>query len=127
MTSAKTRQKPKKQPETPDPIMSLLRMCAEALSSPAIPCEPVWKTQKTKSGRTEYQLLNLGRPISNKNCSAETPEELWPTVRASEWKGCGPHGSKSREYGLKKGHLAATVAEAEHSARQDGAIKELSA
>ncbi len=127
MAQSKNSSRQKKQPEKPDPIMSLLRSCIDDQISPAIPCEPVWKTQKTKSGRTEYQLLNLGRPASNKNCPAEAPEELCPTVRASEWKGCGPHGSKSREYGLKKGHLAATVAEAELSARQNGAIKELSA
>ena len=96
MTSAKTRQKPKKQPETPDPISSLLMMCAEALSSPAIPCEPVWKTRKTKSGRTEYQLLNLGRP------AAEASDELWPTPCSRDFKGTNSWAGMKRQDGKSR-------------------------
>lgn len=40
-------------------------------------------------------------------------KELWPTPRASEWKGCGPKGSKSQQYRLEKGYLDATVSERE--------------
>lgn len=38
---------------------------------------------------------------------------LWPTPRASEWKGVGPLGSKSHEYRLAKGYLDATVQDRE--------------
>jgi hypothetical protein len=34
---------------------------------------------------------------------------LWPTPRASEWKGTGPIGSKSHAHRLAKGYLDATV------------------
>lgn len=39
--------------------------------------------------------------------------KLWPTPRASEWKGVGPLGSKSQDYRLAKGYLDATVQDAE--------------
>lgn len=38
-------------------------------------------------------------------------EKLWPTPRASEWKGVGPLGSKSHKHRVKKGYLDATVQE----------------
>lgn len=41
----------------------------------------------------------------------QVARENWPTPRASEWKGCGPKGSKSQKYMLKKKYLCATVAE----------------
>jgi len=48
---------------------------------------------------------------------AETQEsgkpKMWPTPRASEWKGTGPLGSKSHKHHLTKGYLDATVQEAE--------------
>ena len=39
--------------------------------------------------------------------------QMWPTPRASEWKGVGPLGSKSHQYRLDKSYLDATVQEAE--------------
>ena len=36
---------------------------------------------------------------------------LWPTPRASEWKGSGPKGSKNQKYRLKKRYLDGTVLE----------------
>tara|TARA_R100000808_G_scaffold552_2_gene2831 strand:- start:252 stop:623 length:372 start_codon:yes stop_codon:yes gene_type:complete len=39
--------------------------------------------------------------------------KMWPTPRASEWKGVGPLGSKSHQYRLDKSYLDATVQEAE--------------
>jgi len=44
-----------------------------------------------------------------------TPPSIWPTPRASEWKGTGPLGSKSHEYRVDKHYLDATVQEAEHA------------
>jgi len=38
-------------------------------------------------------------------------QEVFPTPRASEWKGTGPLGSKSHEYRLDRGYLDATVQE----------------
>ncbi len=40
-------------------------------------------------------------------------DTLWPTPRASEWKGTGPMGSKSQAYRLDRKYLDATVQEAE--------------
>ena len=38
---------------------------------------------------------------------------MWPTPRASEWKGTGPLGSKSHIHRRDRGYLDATVQEAE--------------
>jgi DNA (cytosine-5)-methyltransferase 1 len=42
-----------------------------------------------------------------------TAVKMWPTPRASEWKGTGPLDSKSHRYRLEKGYLDATVQERE--------------
>ena len=39
--------------------------------------------------------------------------QMWPTPRASEWKGTGPLGSKSHIHRRDRGYLDATVQEAE--------------
>jgi len=49
--------------------------------------------------------VNLHLPLS-------TAVRMWPTPRASEWKGTGPLGSKSHKYRLGKKYLDATVQEA---------------
>lgn len=40
-------------------------------------------------------------------------KSLLPTPRAAEWKDCGPYGSKSQKYRLKKQYLDAAVKEVE--------------
>ena len=55
-------------------------------------------------------------PTANRSnqCSVDAAgHRMWPTPRASEWKGTGPLGSKSHIYRLKKGYLDASVQEAE--------------
>ena len=44
-----------------------------------------------------------------------TPAQMWPTPRASEYKGVGPLDSKRHKYRLEKGYLDATVQEAEQT------------
>ena len=43
--------------------------------------------------------------------TGENGSGLWPTPRASEWKGTGPLGSKSHKHRLDRGYLDATVQE----------------
>lgn len=45
--------------------------------------------------------------------TAVARRHLWPTPRASEWKGTGPLGSRSHQHRLERGYLDATVQEAE--------------
>ena len=45
----------------------------------------------------------------------ELTSGIWPTPRASEWKGTGPLGSKSHNHRLEKGYLDATVQEEEQA------------
>ena len=98
-----------------DPLTSLLRTCVERAISPSIPCTPTWSTKVTKSTLTSYQHLRLERRTSGKDSSSSESGAMWPTARASDWKGCGPHGSKSQKYMLAKSYLCATVSEAENS------------
>ena len=43
----------------------------------------------------------------------ETAVRMWPTICASQYRGCGPLGSKSYQHRLDRGYLDATVIEAE--------------
>ena len=65
-----------------------------------------WKAKATPAKRLYFQLVPL-MPHT-----AETEFGLWPTPRASEWKGTGPLGSKSHNHRLERGYLDATVQEA---------------
>lgn len=101
--------------QSADPLSSLLKMCVERSISPSIPCTPVWSEKVTKSTRTSFQHLRLVRPTKGKDSSSSESGAMWPTARASDYKGCGPHGSKSQKYMLGKSYLCATVSEAENS------------
>lgn len=64
------------------------------------------------------QVVELAEGILPKEI--ETPDEIpkkwrkmWPTPRASEWKGCGPKGSTSQKHMLDKKYFSATVVERE--------------
>ena len=63
-------------------------------------------TNKTPStGKLNYE--------TNKSVSLDRWVKMWPTPRASEWKGVGPLGSKSHRYRLDRHYLDATVQEEE--------------
>ena len=68
-------------------------------------CYLTWKAKATPSNRLLFQLAP-SMPRTD-----ETGSGLWPTPRASEWKGTGPLGSKSHNHRLEKGYLDATVQE----------------
>ena len=98
-----------------DPLTFLLKMCVERAISPCQPSSPVWKEKATKCGQASYQLLRLVPPTEGKDSSFLESGKMWPTARASDCKGCGPHGSKSQKYMLAKSYLCATVSEVENS------------
>lgn len=64
-----------------------------------------WKPKTTPQRRLYFQLVPW---VLNKK---ENESFLWPTPRASEWKGTGPLGSKSHKHRLKRQYLDATVQE----------------
>jgi hypothetical protein len=49
--------------------------------------------------------LKSAHRTSESGCSS------WPTIRASEYKGCGPLGSKSHSYRVSKFYLDAVAQE----------------
>lgn len=98
-----------------DPLTSLLRTCVGRAISPCQPSSPVWKEKVTKCGQASFQLLHLERRTDGKDSSSSESGAMWPTARASDYKGCGPHGSKSQKYMLAKSYLCTTVSEAENS------------
>ena len=59
-----------------------------------------------------YLLPTLARRTDMIESGLSESGKIWPTPRASEWKGTGPLGSKSHKYRLGKKYLDATVQEA---------------
>lgn len=79
------------------------KMSKDTLPSGSVTSSTTWDQWVTER-RGDYLVrlrqvrLNLGSEYI-----------LWPTIRASEWKGCGPLGSKSHVYRLKKYYLDAVA------------------
>lgn len=65
----------------------------------------IWKKWVTKCRGAYSRRLNAGRHTSANECLS------WPTIRASEYKGCGPLGSKSHIYRVSKFYLDAVAQE----------------
>jgi hypothetical protein len=63
----------------------------------------IWKKWVTKCRGAYSQRLNAARLTSGSASSS------WPTIRASEYKGCGPLGSKSHIYRVSKFYLDAVA------------------
>ena len=61
-----------------------------------------------------YKLRDHVMPLNSK---------FWPTVRSSEYKDCGPIGSKSQKYRFKKSYLDATVKESDCKTAADMNMK----
>lgn len=64
-----------------------------------------WKESATPANHLWLEL----KP--SKAATKETGSGLLPTLRASEWKGCGPKGSKSHHHWLKRFYLSAHTTE----------------
>ena len=66
----------------------------------------------TPTGQDNPQVRGEGKTVGTKRgTTLGGAVRLWPTPRASEWKGVGPLGSKSHKHRVKKGYLDATVQE----------------
>lgn len=63
----------------------------------------IWRPVHTKRSYLLFRLSLSGPSISGKGSG------LLPTIRASEWKGTGPKGSKSHTHWLNHYYLSATV------------------
>jgi len=78
----------------------------------------MWATPRTTDATGGPRKLDeKGRRISQTNpnstfgANLADQAKMWPTPRASGWKGTGPLGSKSHNHRLEKGYLDATVQE----------------
>ena len=65
----------------------------------------IWKSWVTRCRGAYSQRLNVARLTSGSACSS------WPTIRASEYKGCGPLGSKSHKHMNNRSYLCAVAQE----------------
>lgn len=65
----------------------------------------IWKKWVTKCRGAYSRRLNAVRLTNAKECG------LWPTIRASEYKGCGPLGSKSHKHRVNRFYLDAVAQE----------------
>lgn len=77
-----------------------------------------WNPSVTQSSRFLYQLAVSTPPTDVTGCS------LWGTPRSSEYKGCGPVGTRSQAIWLGKEYLTAQVLQAETNR---GAVDSLTA
>ena len=88
-----------------DPDCASSRMWKDTLHSDSEKSLQTWKALVTKR-RGEYsQRLSAARLTSAKESSS------WPTIRASEYKGCGPLGSKSHQHMNNRSYLCAVAQE----------------
>ena len=65
----------------------------------------IWKKWVTRCRGAYSARLNAVRRTS------ESVSLLWPTIRASEYKGCGPLGSKSHQHMNNRSYLCAVAQE----------------
>ena len=66
----------------------------------------------TPTAQDNAQVRGVGKTVGTKRGTTLGGfARMWPTPRASEWKGTGPLGSKSHNHRLEKGYLDATVQE----------------
>ena len=123
-----------------DPVGLLAKMLLASSIWASTKCFLTWKVKTTPAKRLLFQLVpstprteeiesgfwqtpsagDGGTPRTQKyidggfqihlSTQVATPT-LWPTPRASEWKGVGPIGSKSHQHRLAKGYLDAGVQE----------------
>ena len=103
----KNRQRPGNLREQIDPEMCRAYKEAQAEANN-------WPTpRETASRDTTYDRgkCNLREVVHN--------PKNWPTVRASEYKGTGPKGSKSQKHMLNRKYLCATVEEQDGQPAQD--------
>ena len=88
----------------------------------------LWATPNTMDGlppRSKESLLRQAtttrkgrtRPANLREQVDPETVALWPTPRASDYKGCGPVGSSSAEHFLEKGYLSGAVLYATANAR----------
>ena len=117
-----------------NPLLSLSKMLLASSTWHSTMCSLTWKAKATPRNRILFQLAASTRPIDvngvglfptptvegNRNKASltnksgnglQTIARMWPTPRASEWKGTGPLGSKSHKHRLERGYLDATVQE----------------
>lgn len=92
-------------PENSAPFFSCLKMFLHSAAEATTGLPLSWKELATPQGRSWWELTVSG-PIT---CASGYG--LLPTVRAAEWKGCGPRGSKSHNHWIEHFYLSAHVTE----------------
>ena len=85
------------------PLGSLVRMLLGSSIWRSTRCTLIWKTKVTPSKRLLFRLVPSTRRTGG------TDVQLWPTPKASDYKGSGPAGTKSAEHDLKKRNLKGVV------------------
>ena len=92
-------------------VGSLVRTYLESSALPPGTWSRIWSV---KAMTSSCLILKLRLSALR---TEETGSHLWPTPRASEYKGCGPVGSKSAEHMNGKHYLSAVVLYATPNAR----------
>ena len=82
---------------------SFVKMFMDTYDSDWTPFSMTWRVKDTQRGRLLFQLARLAPRTKEKESL------LWPTPRQSEYKDCGPVGSKSQKDMAKRRKLCAVV------------------
>lgn len=85
------------------PLWSLVRTLLVSSAWRSTRCYLTWKASATPARRLLFRL------VPSMPRTEETGSQLWPTIRMSEYKGCGPYWSKSANHNLRKKYLTGTV------------------
>jgi len=94
--------------ENADLLWCFSRMLRARFDAVSMKFGPIWKIKTTPLGRSIFQL-RLSEPRTAVNASGLSDSIQWPTPRASEYKDCGPVGSKSWNHWNTHYYLAAMV------------------
>jgi hypothetical protein len=71
-----------------------------------------WPTPQSMDFRNDIRHPSERSSTANEGgCSNLREAVIWPTIRCSDYKDCGPYGSKSQKHHNKKGYLDGTVKE----------------
>lgn len=91
------------------PLGSLVRTLLGSSIWRSTRCTLTWKTKVTPSKRLLFRLVPSTPRTGATDARLSGMVKMWPTPKASDYKGSGPAGTKSAVHDLKKHNLKGVV------------------
>lgn len=99
------------------PLGLLVKMLLGSSQWRSTRCYLTWKPSGTPARRLLFRLVPSTPRTGVTDVQLLPAMTMWPTPKATDYKGSGPAGSKSAEHDLHKGNLKGTVMYATPQAR----------